>query len=81
MEVFQHIYMTNLEESKLDMQDWRWALRSFLRPKKVLLYSTGKSTGVTSLKEGMIDPWCLRVRFSGYMIRRPIYGGSNPEDP
>ncbi|KAM0194887.1 hypothetical protein ACHAPC_000701 [Botrytis cinerea] len=62
------------------MQDWRWALRSFLRPKKVLLYSTGKSTGVTSLKEGMIDPWCLRVRFSGYMIRRRIYGGSNPED-
>lgn len=80
MEVFQHIYMIILEESKLDMQDWRWALRSFLRPEKVLLYSTGKSTEIPSSKKGMIDPRFMRVRFSGYMIRRPIYRGFDSED-
>ncbi|TGO28557.1 hypothetical protein BPAE_0026g00470 [Botrytis paeoniae] len=54
-----------LEESKLDMQGWRWALESFLHPEKVLLYSTGKLTGTPSLQKGKIEPG---VYESGFLV-------------
>ncbi|KAI9641931.1 hypothetical protein NHQ30_009800 [Ciborinia camelliae] len=70
-----------LEESKLEMQGWRWALKSFLQPEKVLLYSTGKFVRTTSLQKGKIDPRGLRVQFSGYRIKCREYDDSKPPDP
>ncbi|TGO44957.1 hypothetical protein BCON_0439g00040 [Botryotinia convoluta] len=70
-----------LEESKLDMQDWRWALKSFLHPKRVLLYGSFEFTGIPSLQKEMIDLRGLRAWFSGYGIKIRSFDDSKPKDP
>lgn len=72
-----------LEESKIEIPGWRWALKSFLHPEKVLLNSVGKFVRTTSVQKGIIDPrgHGLRVQFPGYRIKCRIYDDWKPRNP